>query len=102
VRACISRRAFTVHVRRGYRRRVRSARVLVGRRVVARMRRGAYSAQINLRGMPVGRVTVRIVMRLSNGRVVIDTRRYDPCTRRRAGHALGRVRRVRAGGGARA
>lgn len=100
VRACISRRSFTVHVRRGYRRRVRSARVLVGRRVVARMRRGAYSAQINLHGMPVGRVTVAIVMRLANGRVVVDTRRYHPCTRRRPAHALGRVRRVRVGGGA--
>lgn len=93
-RACISRRSFTVHLRRGYRGRVRSARVLVGRRVVARMRRGAHSAQINLQGMPVGRVTVRIVMRLFNGRTVIDTRRYHPCTRRGPAHALGRLHRA--------
>jgi hypothetical protein len=83
VRACASRRFFTVHVRRRYRGRVRSARVLVGRRVVARIRHGHYSARINLRGLPLGRVTVRIVMRLANGRTVTDVRRYNPCTQRR-------------------
>jgi len=99
-RVCASRRSFAVHLRRGYRRRVLSARVLVGRRVVARMRRGAYRAQINLRGLPVGRVTIRIVMRLSNGRTVSDIRRYHPCIRRRPAHALGRVQRGRSGRGA--
>jgi len=83
IRACISHRSFTVHLRRRYRGRLRSARVLIGRRVVARLRDGAHSALINLRGMPIGRVTVRIVMRLSNGRTVTDTRHYHPCTPRR-------------------
>jgi hypothetical protein len=69
----------TVHLRRRYRRRLRSARVLVGGRVVARMRPGTYSARVNLAGSRGARVTVRIVMRLSNGRTVGDTRRYRAC-----------------------
>ena len=82
-RACASRRSFTVHLRTGFRGRVRSARVLIGRRVVARLRRGRNSASINLRGLPVGPVTVRIVMHLTNGRIVTDTRHYRLCTTRR-------------------
>ena len=82
-RACISRRALTVHVRRRYRHRLRSARVLVGGRLVARLRRGKTAARIDLRGRPLGRVTVRIVMRLDNGRTVTDVRHYRPCTARR-------------------
>jgi hypothetical protein len=68
-----------VHLRRRYRGRLLSARVLVGRRVVARMHRGSYSARVNLGGSRGGRVTVRIVMRLSNGRSASDTRHYRAC-----------------------
>ena len=82
-RACLSRRAFSVHLRRRYRGRVASARVIVGGRVVARLRHGADSARVNLRGRPQRTVTVRIVMRLSSGRTVTDTRRYHPCTVKR-------------------
>jgi hypothetical protein len=92
LRACTSRRFFTVHVQPRYRRRVLSARVLIGRRLVARLRRGAYAARINLRGLPAGRVTVRIVMRLSNGRTVTDTRHYHTCARRRQVRSPRRVR----------
>jgi hypothetical protein len=79
VRACASRRFFVVHIRRRFRGRVRSTRVLIGRRVVARIRPGASSARIDLRDLPVGRVTVRMVMRLANGRTVTDVRHYRPC-----------------------
>ncbi len=92
--ACTSRRAFTVHVRRAYRGRVVSARVLVGRRVVARMRGGRQSARIDLRGLPLGPVTVRIVMHLRNGRTHTDTRHYRLCTPR--GHPGRKRRRHRA------
>src|SRR5204863_4398585 len=78
--ACTSRRAFTVHVRRRFRRRLRSARVLVGGRVVAH---GA-PARLDLRGRPGGVVTVRIVVRLRGHRhAVVDTRRYRLCQKRR-------------------
>jgi hypothetical protein len=82
VRSCASRRSITVHLRRRYRGRLLSARVLVGGRVVARMRRGTYSARVNLGGRGVGGVTVRIVMRLSNGGTLTDTRHYRACGQR--------------------
>jgi hypothetical protein len=78
VGSCASR-SITVHLRRRYRDRLLSARVLVGRRVVARMRPGTYSARINLGGRRVGGVTVRIVMRLSSGGTRSDTRHYHRC-----------------------
>jgi hypothetical protein len=82
VRSCASRRSITVRLRRRYRGRLLSARVLVGGRVVARMRRGTYSARVNLGGRGVGGVTVRIVMRLSNGGTLTDTRHYRACGQR--------------------
>jgi hypothetical protein len=79
VRSCASGRSITVHLRRRYRGRLVSARVLVGKRVVARMRPGSYSARITLGGAGRGRVTVRIVMRLSGRRALTDTRHYHRC-----------------------
>jgi len=76
---CISRRSFIVHLRRRYRGSVLSARVFIGRRVVARMRSGASRARVSLGGLPVGGVRVKIVMRLSDGRTLTDTRRYRLC-----------------------
>jgi ABC-2 type transport system ATP-binding protein len=78
-RACTSRRRFTVHVRRRYRHRLRSARVLVGKRVVARLHGRRRSARIDLRRLPGGKVVVRIVMHLRNGRTVVDKRTYHLC-----------------------
>jgi len=79
-RACTSRRTFTVHVKRRYRAALRSARVTLGGRTVARLRRGRHGARIRLRGNQP--VVVRIIMRLRSGRTVVDARRYRPCVRR--------------------
>jgi ABC-2 type transport system ATP-binding protein len=78
-RACTSRRRFTVHVHRRYRHRLRSARVLVGRHLVARLHGKRRSARIDLRRRPAGTTVVRIVMRLRNGRTVVDKRTYHLC-----------------------
>lgn len=78
-RACTSRRAFTIHLRRRYRSRVRSATVRAGGRTIARFRRGA--ARIDLRGRSAGTVNVRVVMRLRSGRTVVEARRYRLCAR---------------------
>ncbi|MCW3064125.1 MAG: transporter ATP-binding protein, partial [Solirubrobacterales bacterium] len=87
-RSCASRRAITLHLKRRYRGRVRSAVVEVAGRRVARLRQGRSSVRISLRGRVNGRYTVRIVMRLASGRRVVDTRRYRTCpaaAKRRAG-----------------
>ncbi len=77
---CTSRRAFTVHLRARYRRRVRSARILIAGRRGLKLRHGR--GRVDLRGLPSGRVTVRIVMKLRNGRTIVDRRHYRLCTAR--------------------
>jgi len=75
VRACTSRRSILITVRRRPR---RAARVLVGGRPVARLRRGQRRVRVDLRGRPGGAVRVRI----AEGRRVLDERRYRLCVRR--------------------
>jgi hypothetical protein len=58
----------TVHVNR------RRVRVLVGRRL---------TASVDLRGLPRGRYTVKIVATTASGRVVQGNRRYRTCARTR-------------------
>jgi hypothetical protein len=79
---CTSRRALTLHLLARYRRRVLSARVFIGRRQVGRLGPHHRSLLLNLRGRPAGALTVRIVMRLRNGRTVTDRRRLHLCARR--------------------
>jgi hypothetical protein len=82
-RACTSRRAIVVHLRKRYRGRVRSAVVEVAGKLAARLRPGRSAVRVSLRGRAKGRYTVRIVMRLKSGRRVVDTRHYRTCTARR-------------------
>jgi ABC-2 type transport system ATP-binding protein len=84
-RRCVSRRRFTIHLRRPGGRRLRSAKVWVdGRRVKVRRRHGRLQARVDLRGKPkkVVRVRVRAVTR--RGKVVTETRRYRTCAGARA------------------
>jgi lysophospholipase L1-like esterase len=76
---CLSHRALTVHLRRGFRRRVVRAHVLVAGRPAGSFHRVSGGVRITLRGRPRGTVTVRIVMRLRGGRIAVDTRRYRLC-----------------------
>ena len=77
--ACASRRSVTLRVPRGLRRRVRSVRIVVGHRVVARLRRGVYAKHVDLRRFGSGRLRVRIVMRLAGGRTVTVSRVLPAC-----------------------
>ena len=53
-----------------------------GRRV--RLLAGArLTAPVNLRGLPAGRYTVKIVATTASGRVIQGTRRYRTCARKR-------------------
>ena len=80
-RRCASRRVITVHARRAYRKTLRAAVVRIGKRTVGRIRRGRGGVRVDLRGRRKQTVRVRIVMRLRDGRRVIDTRTFRTCTR---------------------
>jgi ABC-2 type transport system ATP-binding protein len=79
-RRCQSRRHFTIRVRRSGHARLRSAKVWVaGKRVKVRRRHGRMRAVVDLRGMTARKVTVRIVARTKNGKVLRDRRVYRLC-----------------------
>jgi len=80
-RRCTSRRTVTLNVKQRFRRSLRDARIVVGRRTVARIRPGRRAARVDLRGRASGPVKVRIVMRLARGRTVTDTRTYRLCAK---------------------
>src|SRR4051812_3493527 len=88
-RACASRRHFSIRL--GVRHRVHlvSARVYVNGRRVKVLRGKRLRSTVNLRGLPRGRVTVKVVGRTRGGRRYVATRRYRTCTpkpkRRRTG-----------------
>ena len=87
---CLSRRAFTVHVPRRQRgRRVTSARVTVNGKHGRTVRGRRLRTRISLRGLPKGRVRVRIVARLTNGRRVTTKRAYRTCTPKKAKRVKG-------------
>jgi trypsin len=79
VKTCASTRKLTVHVKRIYWGKLRSAVVLVAGRRVATLRGGRRSARVSLAGGKPRTVTVKIVMRLKSGRQVTDTRRLKVC-----------------------
>lgn len=83
-RACQSGRNFSIRLHSPRGRRIVSAVVrLNGKRVRVRTRRGRpISARIDLRGRRPGRYTVRIRLRLDNGRVIRRTRIYRACATR--------------------
>jgi predicted acyl esterase len=83
-KACASRRGVTLHVKRGFRSRLRKATIMVGGRRVATIRRPRSGARVSFQGRRPGTVVVRIVMRLRNGRSVTDVRRYRLCATKAA------------------
>ena len=83
-RRCVSRRNFRIRLRtRGLR--VASATVTVNGRRVRVVRGGRLTAPVDLRNLPKGRFTVKIVLVLADGRRVQGTRRYRTCAPKRRG-----------------
>ncbi|MEA2272269.1 MAG: hypothetical protein QOI98_977 [Solirubrobacteraceae bacterium] len=76
--ACASSRKVTVAVPKRYRAALRSARVYVGKRLVAKLSGKRRSARVRIHG----NAKVRIVMRLRNGKTVTSVRRLSGCARR--------------------
>jgi hypothetical protein len=82
-RACASRRRFRITLRAPRRTTVVSATVAVNGKVKARVKGGRTTAPVNLRGLPKGRVKVKIAIRASDGRTYTGTRTYRTCAARR-------------------
>jgi hypothetical protein len=86
-RTCQSRRSFLIRLRQPTRGRIRTARVYVDGKRVKVLRRGRLTARVDLRGLPKGRYTVRVVVITTRGRRIVERRRYRTCIpnpRRRA------------------
>ncbi len=78
-RRCVSRRSFRIRIRQRSGDPVRSAQVLVNGRRVRTVRGRRLTAPIDLRGLPKGTATVRIVARTRSGRRLVGQRRYLTC-----------------------
>ena len=94
-RQCASRRHFRIHLRARRGERLVSARVYVNGHRVRVLRGRRLHAVVNLRGLPPGTFTVRIVARTRTGRVLRSTRVYHTCTARRRAHRRGARHRRR-------
>jgi hypothetical protein len=79
---CVSRRSFRIRVRAPRGQRLRSARVSVAGRRTRVLRGKRLRAVVDLRGLPAGRVVVRIRAVTTRGRRITATRTYRTCARR--------------------
>ena len=78
-RTCRSRRNFFIRLHRPGRGRIMTARVYVNGKRVKVLRGKRVRAQVDLRGLPAGRYTVRVVVITSRGRRIVEKRRYRTC-----------------------
>jgi Ca2+-binding RTX toxin-like protein len=85
-RRCASRRKFTVRVRREIRGSVKRVQIFVNGRRVKSVTGRRIALPIDLRGLPKGKIKVRLRVELNDGRVATDTRTYRTCaTKKRKG-----------------
>lgn len=78
--ACTSRRRFRIGLRLPAGVRVRGVAVTVNGKRAKSSRKGA---NVDLRGLPKGRIAVKITVTLADGRSVTTTKRYRTCTPRK-------------------
>lgn len=80
-RKCLSKRHFTIHIRRYPGISYAQAIVFLNRRLVRsiRSRKGQFSAPIDLRGFPKGTFPVKITVITTTGSIISGTRTYHTC-----------------------
>jgi len=88
-RRCLSRRSFRIRLKEPRGDALRSAEVFVNGRSVEVRRGERLTAPINLRGLPRGRYTVKIVAKTVLGKTIQGKRRYRTCAQRRRGSGGG-------------
>jgi hypothetical protein len=84
-KACVSRRKFTIRIRKLRGITFVSATVIVNGKHVTTVNRSRITAPVNLTGLPKGRFTVSITAKTSDGRKVTGKRRYHTCAAKRHG-----------------
>jgi hypothetical protein len=78
-RTCRSRRNFSIRLRQPRRGRIKVARVYVNGKRVKVLRGRRLRSRVDLRGLPAGRYTVRVVVTTTRGQRIVTTRRYRTC-----------------------
>jgi sugar lactone lactonase YvrE len=79
-RSCVSRRNFGIRVRRPAGHAIRKVDVFVNGKRVRVIRGERWRSRVDLRGLPKGRFTVRIVVTTTDGKRFEGKRRYRTCT----------------------
>lgn len=82
---CVSRRSFRIRLREPKGVQIAEARVFVNGRRAKTVKGVRTTANVDLRGLPKGRFTVRIELRTADGRKITGTRRYRTCAVKRKG-----------------
>jgi hypothetical protein len=92
-RKCLSKRHFTIHIRRYPQISYVLALVFINHRKVktARSRSGQFSAPIDLRGFPKGTFPVRISVITTTGGIITGTRTYHTCRSKLRTRGRGRL-----------
>ena len=83
-RKCVSRRHFTIHIRKLPGITFVSATVTLNHKRVKVLHGKQLTAAIDLRGLPKGTFTASITAKTSDGRTVTGKRTYHTCVRKRA------------------
>jgi hypothetical protein len=81
----VSRRRFRIRLRIPKGLDVVSAEVRVNNKRVKVVKGKRLTAPVDLRGLPKGRFTVKIIIKLADGRKIQGSRKYRTCARKRAG-----------------
>lgn len=82
---CVSRRSFRIRLRQPKGTKLASATVKVNGKTATTRKGAKLTAPIDLRGLPKGKVTVAIAIKLADGRTVRGTRTYRTCAPKRRG-----------------
>lgn len=83
-KACTSRRSFKIRLRIPHGRKAISAVVKVNGQKVKTLRGARITAPVDLRGLPRGRFTVSIGVRLAGGQTLKGSRKYQTCVPKRS------------------
>ena len=78
-RSCKSRRSFKIRIRVPKGKKALSAVVRVNNKKVKVVRGKRLKAAVRLKGLPKGKFTVKITVRLANGKKITGTRKYHTC-----------------------
>jgi hypothetical protein len=85
---CVSRRKFRIRIRQPGGIKIQTALVFVNGKKVRVLKRKVFRklrhvAGVNLRGLPRGTFTVRIVVLTTAGKTITGKRKYHTCTKKR-------------------